>query len=159
MATVRDVLLRKGFQVHRIHPNAPVLEALKLMAAHDIGALIVSDDAGLAGIVSERDYARKIILMGRTSPETPVHRIMSTKVFCARLDQTVEECMAIMTSKVVRHLPVLENNNVIGILSIGDLVKSIIDDKQFIIEQLEHYIQGDLGAAVHSEQAWRRVSQ
>jgi len=159
MATVRDVLLRKGFQVHRIHPSAPVLEALKLMAAHNIGALVVSDGSDLAGIVSERDYARKIILKGRTSPETAVHRIMSTKVFCVRLEQTVEDCMAIMTSKGVRHLPVLEDNDVIGILSIGDLVKTIIDDKQFIIEQLEHYIQGDLGAAAHSEQTWRRVSE
>lgn len=143
MATVRDVLLLKGFQVHQIHPNAPVFEALRMMAEHNVGALVVSDGAQLAGLVSERDYARKVILMGRTSPETPVWKIMSTKVIYARLDQTVEECMAVMTARGVRHLPVLENKKITGIVSIGDLVKNIIDDKQFIIEQLEHYIQGD----------------
>lgn len=142
MATVRDVLALKGRVVHKIHPNAPVLEALRMMAEHGIGALVVSDGAHLAGIVTERDYARKIILKGRTSPETPVREIMSTMVICARLEQTVEECMAVMTVRAVRHLPVLEHKRVVGIVSIGDLVKNIIDDKQFIIEQLEHYIQG-----------------
>ena len=143
MSTVRHVLVQKGSQVHQIHPNATVLEALRLMAEHGIGALVVCDGPHLAGIVTERDYARKIILKGRTSPQTPVSEIMSTKVVCARLDQTVDECMAIMTARAVRHLPVLEHKKLVGIVSIGDLVKSVIDDKQFIIEQLEHYIQGD----------------
>ena len=144
MATVKHVLLRKGHKVYKVHPDAPVIEALRLMAEHNVGALVVSDDAAhLVGIVTERDYARKIILKGRTSPETPVREIMSTTVICARPDQTVEECMGIMTSKAVRHLPVLEHKKLVGLVSIGDLVKSVIDDKQFIIEQLEHYIQGD----------------
>lgn len=143
MATVRHVLTEKGRQVHQIHPDAPVIEALRIMAEHDIGALVVCDGDHLAGIVTERDYARKIILKGRTSPATPVREIMSTTVICARLDQTVEECMAVMTARAVRHLPVLEHKKVVGIVSIGDLVKTIIAAKQFTIEQLEHYIQGD----------------
>ena len=143
MITIRHVLLQKGRKVHEIHPNAPVIEALKFMAQHNIGALVVSDGGHLAGIVTERDYARKIALKGRTSLETPVREIMSARVICARLDQTVEECMAIMTARAVRHLPVLEHNGIVGIVSIGDLVKSLIEDKQFIIEQLEHYIHGD----------------
>lgn len=143
MATIRHLLLQKGSKVHQIHPNAPVIEALRLMAEHNIGALVVSDDDHPAGIVTERDYARKIVLKGRTSLETPVREIMSSRVICVRLDQTVEECMTIMTSRAVRHLPVLEHKRIVGIVSIGDLVKSVIEDKQFIIEQLEHYIHGD----------------
>lgn len=143
MATIKHVLLQKGREVRQIHPDAPVIDALRLMAEHNIGALLVCDGvAHLAGIVTERDYARKIVLKGRTSLETPVREIMSTKVFCARLDQSVEECMAIMTARAVRHLPVIEHKKVVGIVSIGDLVKSVIEDKQFIIEQLEHYIHG-----------------
>lgn len=143
MATIHHVLAQKGREVHKVHPDAPVFEALRLMAEHNVGGLVVSDGANLVGIVTERDYARKVILKGRTSPETPVREIMSTAVICARLDQTVEECMAIMTARAVRHLPVLEHKKLVGIVSIGDLVKSLLDDKQFIIEQLEHYIQGD----------------
>jgi CBS domain-containing protein len=143
MATIQQVLMHKGREVYRIHPDAPVIEALRVMAEHNVGALVVCDGDHLAGIVTERDYARKIILRGRTSLETPVRGIMSTAVICARLDQTVEECMGIMTARSVRHLPVLEHKKLVGIVSIGDLVKSVIDDKQFIIEQLEHYIQGD----------------
>lgn len=143
MATIRHLLLQKGRKVHQIHPNAPVIEALRLMAEHNIGALVVSDNDHPAGIVTERDYARKIVLKGRTSLETPVREIMSSRVICARLDQTVEECMTIMTTRAVRHLPVLEHKRIVGIVSIGDLVKSVIEDKEFIIEQLEHYIHGD----------------
>lgn len=142
MATIKHVLMHKGREVQQIQPDAPVIEALRLMATHNIGALVVSDGAHLAGIVTERDYARKIVLRGRTSLETPVREIMSTAVICARLDQSVEECMAIMTARAVRHLPVIEHKRVVGIVSIGDLVKSVIEDKQFIIEQLEHYIHG-----------------
>jgi CBS domain-containing protein len=142
MPIVRHVLDRKGHDVHHIHPDASVLDAIRIMAEHQIGALVVLDGGNLVGIISERDYARKIVLKGRTSPGTPVREIMSTRVICARLDQTVEECMAVMTARAVRHLPVLEHEKLVGIVSIGDMVKSIIADQQFTIEQLEHYIQG-----------------
>lgn len=142
MATVRDILKTKGRAVHHVQPDATVLSALEIMAEHQVGALVVLDEGHLAGIITERDYARKIVLKGRTSPGTHVREIMSTKVICARLDQTVEECMAVMTTRAVRHLPVLEHKSVVGIVSIGDLVKCIIADQNFIIEQLEHYIQG-----------------
>ena len=142
MPTVRHVLDRKGHEVHHIHPDASVLDALRIMAEHQIGALAVLDDGHLTGIITERDYARKIVLKGRTSPGTLVREIMSTRVICARLDQTVEECMAVMTAKAVRHLPVLEHKKVVGIVSIAYMVKSVIADQKFIIEQLEHYIQG-----------------
>ncbi len=142
MSKVRDVLRKKGHEVHHIGPSASVLEALKLMAKHDIGAVVVLDGSGLAGIVTERDYARKVVLKGRTSPATPVSEIMSKRVICTRLDQSVEECMAVMTARAVRHLPVLEDDKVVGLVSIGDLVKSIIDEQKFTIEQLEYYIRG-----------------
>ncbi|CAA2137704.1 CBS domain-containing protein [Hyphomicrobium sp. ghe19] len=143
MATVRDVLEQKGREVYHIHPDASVLTALEMMAKHHIGALVVIDDGNLTGIITERDYARKIVLKGRTSPRTLVREIMSTTIICTRLDQTVEECMAIMTAKSVRHLPVLEHTTLVGLVSIGDLVKSVIADQKYIIEQLEHYIKGD----------------
>ncbi len=143
MPTVRDVLTKKGHDVHHIRPDASVLDALRIMADHDIGALVVLDAGNLVGIISERDYARKVALKGRTSPATSVREIMSTSVICASLDQTVEESLAVMTAKAVRHLPVLEHKNVVGIVSIGDLVKSIIGDREFTIDQLGHYIQGD----------------
>jgi CBS domain-containing protein len=142
MPTVRDVLNRKGHNVYQIGPDATVLAALRIMAEHDIGALVVLDAGNLVGIITERDYAQKIVLKGRTSPGTAVREIMSTRVICVQPLQTVEECMAIMTAKTVRHLPVLENKKIIGLVSIGDMVKSVIADQKFIIEQLEHYIQG-----------------
>ncbi len=142
MTTVRDILKVKGAQVHHINPEASVLDALKVMAEHNIGALVVLDHGQLIGIVSERDYARKIVLKGRTSLATPVREIMSSTVVCARTDQSVAECMAVMTTKALRHLPVLEHKKVVGLISIGDLVKSIIADQTFTIEQLAHYIQG-----------------
>ncbi len=142
MATVRDVLQVKGTQVHHISPEASVLDAMRVMAELNIGALVVLDKGHLSGIVSERDYARKIVLKGRTSLATPVREIMSTSVVCARIDQSVEECMAVMTARAIRHLPVLEHKKVVGLISIGDLVKSIIADQSFTIEQLAHYIQG-----------------
>ena len=143
MTTVRHVLDEKGRGVHHVHPDVSVFDALKIMAENQIGALVVLDGDNLVGIISERDYARKIVLKGRTSVGTTVREIMSTKVICARLDQTVKECMAVMTAKTVRHLPVLEHKKVVGIVSIGDMVKSIIADQQFTIDQLEHYIQGN----------------
>jgi CBS domain-containing protein len=142
MPNVRHVLDEKGHGVHQIHPDASVLDALTIMAEHDVGALVVLNGGTLVGIITERDYARKIVLKGRTSLGTPVHEIMSTRVICARLDQTVEECMAVMTAKAVRHLPVLEHKELVGIVSIGDMVKCIIADQKFTIEQLEHYFQG-----------------
>ncbi len=142
MPTVRHVLDGKGRDVHHIHPDASVLDAIRIMAEQHIGALVVLDAGQLVGIVTERDYARKIVLKGRTSPKTPVREIMSARVICARLDQTVEECMAVMTAKAVRHLPVVEHEKLVGMVSIGDMVKSIIADQRFTIEQLEHYIQG-----------------
>lgn len=142
MTTVRHVLDQKGHDVHVIHPDATVFDALLLMSERNIGALVVLEADKLVGIITERHYAREIVLKGRTSPRTLVRDIMSTKLVCARPDQSVEECMAQMTTKVVRHLPVLEHGRLAGIISIGDLVKSIIGDQKFMIEQLEHYIHG-----------------
>jgi CBS domain-containing protein len=142
MPTVRQVLNEKGRGVHHIRPDASVRDALTMMAEHNVGALVVLDGARLVGIITERDYARKIVLKGRTSLATLVSEIMSTRLICASLDQTVEECMAIMTAKTVRHLPVVEHEKLVGIVSIGDMVKCIIADQRFTIEQLEHYFQG-----------------
>jgi CBS domain-containing protein len=143
MTTVKHVLDEKGNDVHFIRPDASVFDALKLMAENDIGSLVVLEDDKLVGIITERHYAREIVLKGKTSPGTLVRDIMSTKVICARPDQPVEECMAVMTARAVRHLPVLEHGRLVGIVSIGDMVKSVIGDQKFIIEQLEHYIHGD----------------
>ena len=112
------------------------------MAGNGIGALMVMDGSRPVGLISERDYARNVALRGRSSRDTEVREVMTTHVYCVRPEQTVEQCMALMTDKRVRHLPVIENDRVVGIVSIGDLVKSIIADQQFIIEQLEHYICG-----------------
>lgn len=143
MITVQHVLNTKPRQLHHIRPEATVRDGLSQMADHNIGALVVLDEGQLVGIVTERDYARKIVLAGRTSLETPVGEIMSRRVIVAALEQTVEECLAVMTARAVRHLPVVDRNTVVGIVSIGDLVKAVIADKEFIIEQLEHFIQGD----------------
>jgi len=125
-----------------VRPDDTVLMALTLLAQHEIGALLVLEDGRLVGIFSERDYARKIILKGKSSKDTSVREIMSDRVSCVTLDETVEECMALMTGKHIRHLPVLgEDNEVLGILSIGDLVKETISDQKFTIDQLVHYIQ------------------
>ena len=123
-------------------PATSVLDALRIMADKDIGALVVMDEQQLVGVVSERDYARKIILKGRSSKDTPVSDVMTLDVLCARSENTVEECMALMTDKRIRHLPVVEDERVVGMLSIGDLVKAIVAEQQFMIEQLEHYISG-----------------
>ena len=143
MTTVKHVLDQKGHHVHFVHPDASVFDALKMMAENNIGSLVVLEDGKLVGVITERHYAREIVLKGRTSPGTRVRDIMSTKVIYARPDQSVEECMAVMTARAVRHLPVLEGGRLVGIVSIGDMVKSVIDDQKFIIEQLEHFIHGD----------------
>ena len=143
MTTVKHVLDKKGHEVRFIHPSASVFDALRVMAEHNIGSLVVLDDDKLVGVITERHYAREIALKGKTSQETLVRDIMSTKVFCTRPDQSVQECMAVMTARAVRHLPVLEHGQLVGIVSIGDMVNSVIGDQKFIIEQLEHYIHGD----------------
>ena len=129
--------------VYAIAPTASVFEAITLMAQKGIGALLVTEGEKIVGIITERDYARKTILMGRASKETPVRVIMTSDVMYVRPDQTSEECMALMTENRVRHLPVIDNGKLIGLLSIGDLVKDIISEQRFTIEQLEHYIMGE----------------
>lgn len=140
MKTVRDILEIKGREVWCVDVETTVFDALRVMAGKEVGALVVMDGEKIAGIISERDYARKVVLLGRTSPNTLVREIMTSPVAYTHLGQSVEECMAIMTDKRIRHLPVLENGRLIGIISIGDLVKAIIADQKFIIEQLERYI-------------------
>ncbi len=143
MQTVRGLLRGKGSQVYSISPEASVYDALKIMAEKGVGALVVLTREGeLAGIVSERDYARKVEVLGKTARETSVREIMTERVVCVRPDQTVEECMALMTNKRIRHLPVIEGNTLTGIISIGDVVKAIISEQEFMIEQLENYIAG-----------------
>jgi len=142
MATLRQILDAKGNDVVSIEPNDSVYDAIKKMADKNIGSLVVMDGEKIVGIVTERHYARNVFLKGKASPTTLVKDIMSTRVICAWPDQSVEECMAVMTDKAVRHLPVLENKRLVGLVSIGDLVKSIISDQKFTIEQLERYIGG-----------------
>jgi CBS domain-containing protein len=140
MKTIKEILDHKGRDVSTIGPDETVLEALKLMAEKELGALVVMEDGKLKGLISERDYARKVILKGRTSLETKVREVMTEKVVCATLRRTAEEIMAVMTEKRVRHLPIIDDRQVVGLVSIGDLVKAIISDQQFVIEQLEKYI-------------------
>ena len=140
MATVKQLLDQKGDEVLSIGPDESVFDAIKKMADNNIGSLVVTEGEKLVGIITERHYARNVFLKGKSSPETTVREIMSTHVVCARPEQSVEECMAVMTDKAVRHLPVLEKKQLIGVVSIGDLVKNIISDQKFVIEQLEHYI-------------------
>lgn len=142
MKTIKQLLDEKGSQIYSIGPRETVLQAIKDMAEKEIGSLVVFDHGEMVGIVSERDYARKVILKNKASHDTTVKDIMTTPVVCGRLDQTVDECMAVITEKRVRHLPIIDHNKVVGVISIGDLVKSIIADQQFVIEQLEHYITG-----------------
>lgn len=142
MDTVRQLLRGKADHVWSIPPDASVYDALKLMAGKEVGALLVLDAGKLVGIISERDYARKVILKGKSSLDTPVREIMTQKVFFVRPEQTIEECMALMTDKRIRHLPVIQNDQVVGVISIGDLVKAMIAEKDFMIKQLENYITG-----------------
>jgi CBS domain-containing protein len=142
MKTVRSLLQTKGHAVWTIAPDASVFEALKLMADKNVGALLVLEGDELAGVISERDYARKVVLKGRSSVDTPVRDIMTAGVISVHPDQTVEECMALMTDKHIRHLPVVADGQLTGIVSIGDVVKSIITEQGFMIEQLTSYISG-----------------
>ncbi|HYB63885.1 MAG TPA: CBS domain-containing protein [Steroidobacteraceae bacterium] len=140
MTTVRKLLEGKGRAIFSVEPQAAVLDAIRLMAEHHVGALVVMRGAALEGIVSERDYARKVILRGRSSADTPVRDIMSAPVLTVSLDTSVQQCMQLMTDRHVRHLPVLDGARVVGMVSIGDLVKAVIADQQQQIEQLETYI-------------------
>lgn len=142
MKSVRELLSSKPQQVWSVSPSQSVFEALQLMAEKDIGAVLVIEDGQVVGIFSERDYARKVILKGKSSRETPVGELMTRDVLYVRPDQSAEECMALMTNKHIRHLPVLEDNRLIGIVTIGDIVKAIISDQQFTIRELENYITG-----------------
>jgi len=142
MNTVRGLLEIKGYTVHSIGPEATVRAALETMARANVGALVVTERGRLLGIVSERDYARKVVLHGRYSKDTLVREIMTTDPVCVEPSQPIELCMTLMTDKRVRHLPVLQDGSVIGIISIGDVVKTIIDEQKFEIQQLEQYIHG-----------------
>ena len=142
MKTVRDILKAKGSDVWLVEPNATVFDALQRMADKEVGALVVTEGEQVVGIISERDYARKVILHGRASSTTLVKEIMTSPVVYIHLDQAIEECMSLMTEKRTRHLPVMENGKLVGLISIGDIVKSIIADQQFIIEQLVRYVSG-----------------
>ncbi len=142
MESVNQVLQTKGHEIWSVTPEILVFDALKLIADKNVGALLVLEGDKLVGIFSERDYARKVILRGKASTDTPVREIMSLQVFYVRPEQTIEECMALMTDRRIRHLPVLENDNVVGVISIGDVVKAIISEQEFTIKQLENYITG-----------------
>lgn len=140
MRTVNQLLRQKSKEVYSVTPNTTVFDTLTLMAEKGIGAVVVLEDEKLVGIMSERDYARKIILKGKSSKETLVSEIMTSKISVVGLENTVEECMVLMTEKRIRHLPVIKNKKVLGLISIGDVVKDIIEEQQFLIKQLEMYI-------------------
>lgn len=140
MTTVKQLLDEKGHEVWTVHPDESVLDAIRKMADKNIGSVVVVEDGKPVGIFTERHYARHVFLKGKSSPKTTIREVMETRVAYARPDQTVDECMCVMSENRVRHLPVLHGDELIGIISIGDLVKSTISDQQFTIEQLEHYI-------------------
>ena len=142
MRTVRQLLEGKGPEVYSIAPDAPVIDAIRLMAEKFIGALLVMDGPRLVGIVSERDYARKVVLQGHSSRETPVRAIMTSPVVGVSPDDSAERCMQLVTDRRIRHLPVLEGESVVGVVSIGDLVKAVIEDQQLELDHLQRYIAG-----------------
>ena len=142
MATVKQLLQGKGHDIWSIGPEASVYDAVAMMADKEVGALLVMEGDSLVGVLSERDYARKVMLQGRSSTDTKIKEIMTSRVAYARPDQSVEDCMGMMTDKRVRHLPVMDGDKVLGIISIGDLVKAIIEEQQHVIKQLEQYISG-----------------
>jgi CBS domain-containing protein len=142
VTTVRQLLDQKGRDIWSISPDATVFDAIAKMAEKDIGSLVVTHGDKIVGMITERHYARNVVLKGKTSPATPIRDIMERHVVVAQPEQSIEQCMAIMTDKHIRHLPVVDGEKLIGVISIGDLVKSIIGDQQFTIGQLEHYIHG-----------------
>lgn len=142
MSAVRNILKAKGDTIFHISPYTSVYNALEIMVEKNVSSLVVLDDEKLIGIFTDRDYARKVILKGKASRETPVGDIMSGNVVTVNPDSTIDDCMELMTSKFIRHLPVLEDDKLVGLVSIGDVVKYIIDEQKFIIENMEHYIGG-----------------
>ena len=142
MTTIAQLLNAKGDQIWSVEPKATIFEALEIMSEKEIGALLVMEDGKLTGIFSERDYARKVILKDKSSKETPVGELMTKKIFFIDSEKTINDCMAIMTIKHVRHLPVIENDKVIGIATIGDVVSKIISEHEYTIQHLENYITG-----------------
>ena len=142
MKSVKQLLANKPNLLWFIPPNATTFDGIKMLAEKSVGALPVMENDKLVGMFSERDYARKVALKGKSSLDTSVSEVMTTEVVCVTLEQTNEDCMALMTDKRVRHLPVLDDGKVVGVISIGDLVKDIISEQKFVIEQLEHYIMG-----------------
>lgn len=140
--SIREILSQKGNAVWSIAPETTVLDAIKLMAEKNVGALLVTKENRLVGVLSERDYTRNVVLKGRTSKDTPVREIISNRIISVSADHTVEECMRLMTEHRIRHLPVVEGNKILGVISIGDLVNSIISAQNSAIEQLETYITG-----------------
>jgi len=142
MSTVRNILQKKGNAVYTISPDSYVYDALEELEENNLGSLVVVENGKLIGVFTERDYARKVILKGRSSKETVVRDIMSSRPVFVNPDNTLDDCMQLMTDKFIRHLPVLENDELVGVISIGDIVKYIIYEKDFIIGNLEHYIMG-----------------
>ena len=140
MTTVQTLLDKKGHEFWSVNPDDTVFDAIQIMANKEIGAVVVIEDDKLVGIFTERHYARNVFLKGKSSPKATIRETMTSRPVCARPELTVEECMAVMTDKYVRHLPVLDGDRLVGIVSIGDLVKSIIAEQKFTIEQLEHFI-------------------
>lgn len=140
MTLVSQILHAKGRQTWTVSPKTTVYDAVNMMAEHDIGSLVVVENGDVIGMFSERDYARKIILHGKSSKETPVEEIMTHEVLCVSPDQSVEKCMALMTDKRIRHIPILDKGQLVGVISIGDVVKAIISEQQVIINHLEDYI-------------------
>ncbi len=142
MKWVSDILDAKGREVHSVGPDSTVFEALRVMSDRGIGAVLIMENDQLAGILTERDYARKVVLLGRSSRDLPVREIMTRKVLCVSPERTIEECMALCTAHRARHLPVVDRKQVVGIVSIGDLVKTVIAEQQHLIEELQQYISG-----------------
>ncbi len=142
MESVAQVLDRKGYEIYSVAPDAKVYEALEIMSEKEVGALLVLTDENVVGIFSERDYARKVVLLGRSSKDLAVKNIMSTRIYYVTPEQSVEDCMSILIQKRIRHLPVLKGNKLLGVISIGDIVKALIGEKEFMIDQLVHYITG-----------------
>jgi CBS domain-containing protein len=140
--SVKEILSEKGYEVWTISPETTVFDALKSMSEKGVGALVVLDNQEVVGVFSERDYARKVILEGKSSKDLPVQEIMTRRVVFVKPENTTDECMALMTDKHIRHLPVIEDDELVGIISIGDVVKAIISQQELVIEQLENYITG-----------------
>ena len=140
--TVTQLLNKKGMEIHTISPDATVFDAIKLMSDLGVGALLVMEGSRLVGVISERDYTRNVILKGRSSNSTLVQDIMTKKVICLSPDNNIDECMALMNENQIRHLPIMEKGDVVGVVTIMDVIKNILSEKEFIIEQMEHYIAG-----------------